>query len=515
MSGEAGLPESVQTIPEALAFWAERTPAAPALIVAGASAISYATLWRRALILAETLHRAGIGRHDRVVLLIPEGPALTAAFLGVAAVAIAVPLPASLTPAELRVALDGLGAAAALVAPTVGAKASACLRESGTSIVELDEVGGPRPCALPGREIPGATPLAWPDPQDIALICQTSGTTGRPKRVPRTHLGKIQSGKYFRDQYGILPTDRAPALAPLTLSLGQTVLAQVLASGSALIYPPATEFGRQWEIIEGEHPTWMSVASGYLELLVRYLAARPPRTEPSSLRYVMVTSAPISPATCEMLERQLGAPVYPRYSSSEAGRIAETLPPPAPKAKPGSVGRPVQEVQIVDAEGNVVSPGVMGEIWVRGPRVVPGYVDDPEATAAAFLPGGWYRTGDVGYFDDDGFLFLTGRLNEMINRGGEKIAPPEVDQVLLSHPAVSAAAVFAVPDARLGQDIVAAVVLKDGQTSTPRQLRRWMLNRLSPHKAPRRIWFLDALPLTPSGKVQRGELARRWQEERK
>jgi acyl-CoA synthetase (AMP-forming)/AMP-acid ligase II len=152
----------------------------------------------------------------------------------------------------------------------------------------------------------------------------------------------------------------------------------------------------------------------------------------------------------------------------------------------------------------------VGEIWVRGPKVVSGYLDDPEATAGAFLPGGWYRTGDTGYLDDEGFLFVTGRLNELINRGGDKIAPAEVDGALLAHPAVRDAAAFAVPDKRLGEDVVAAVVLNDGQTATPRELRRWLLNRLSPHKAPRRIWFVPELPRTATGKVQRGVLSERF-----
>ena len=140
---------------------------------------------------------------------------------------------------------------------------------------------------------------------------------------------------------------------------------------------------------------------------------------------------------------------------------------------------------------------------MRGLRVVAGYLDNPEATAAAFLPGGWYRTGDTGYLDNEGFLFVMGRLNELINRGGDKIAPAEVDGALLAHPAVRDAAAFAVADKRVGEDIVAAVVPSHGHTATPRDLRRWMLCRLSPHKVPRRVWFVDALPRTATVKVQR------------
>jgi acyl-CoA synthetase (AMP-forming)/AMP-acid ligase II len=151
---------------------------------------------------------------------------------------------------------------------------------------------------------------------------------------------------------------------------------------------------------------------------------------------------------------------------------------------------------------------------VRGPAVFTGYLDDPAANAAAFTPDGWFRTGDIGYLDEDGFLYLQGRANEIINRGGENIAPAEVDRVLQSHPAVAEAAVFGVPDARFGEDLIAAVVIRAGMSVSPRELRAWMLDRLSPSKTPHRLWVIDAIPRTPTGKVQRGELARLWAEAR-
>lgn len=509
MNDWARLPDDIQTVPETLAFWARQTPDALAFIVPGQPAVTYASLWHSVRALAESLQHFGVDRHDRVVLLVPEGPPLSIALLGAMSAAIAVPIPDSLTASELRAALHNLHAAVALTTPSIAPASRECLNQLGVPVLELDEDGGAPSFSLQGKP-PRTAPFSWPAPQDMALVCQTSGTTGKPKRVPRTHGSLIELGKMNRDQLGIQPADRAPSVAPMTLSLGQTVLVQAISTGSALIFPPPGDIGPQWEIIARENPTWVSVAAGWLELLGRYLVGRPTHAKPSSLRFVLVTSAPTTPATGEIVERELGAPVYTRYSSSEAGAIAVVLPPPAAAAKPGSVGQPVQEVQIVAADERAVGPETEGEIWVRGPRVFAGYLDDPEANAAAILPGGWFRTGDVGYLDDDGFLYLTGRVNELINRGGEKIAPAEVDEVLLAHPAVRAAAVFALPDERLGQDIAAAVVLERGQTTTPRELRHWMLDRLAPHKAPRRIWFVDALPLTLSGKVQRGVLAERF-----
>jgi acyl-CoA synthetase (AMP-forming)/AMP-acid ligase II len=303
--------------------------------------------------------------------------------------------------------------------------------------------------------------------------------------------------------------DRAPAVSALTVTLGQTVLAHTIVAGGALIVPPSGDIGASWHAIARERPTWMSTSAGYLEVLARSFRQRPPRSMRPSLRFVQVTAAPIAPETCRALERQLGAPILPRYSSTEAGAIAMTLPPPA-RAKPGSVGQPVQEVRIVGPDEEDVAPGQEGEIWVRGPRVMSGYLDDAEATAAALLPGGWYRTGDVGYLDEDGFLFLTGRRNELINRGGEKIAPAEVDGILQTHPAIAEAATFAVPDARLGEDIVAAVVLREGVTIRAWELRAWLLERLSPAKVPRRFWIVEDLPRTETGKVRRGALRERF-----
>jgi acyl-CoA synthetase (AMP-forming)/AMP-acid ligase II len=343
----------------------------------------------------------------------------------------------------------------------------------------------------------------------LAVVRHTSGATGQPKRVPARHGDLVAHGRRTRDRLRLGPGDRSPFVSPLTTTLGQAVLSHAIVAGAALIVPPRTGFAADWEAIARERPTWLSTSAGYLELLARHLAADPAWPAMPSLRFVQVTAAPIAPDTVRDLERRLGAPILPRYSSTEAGAIAMTFPPPA-RRKPGSVGQPVQQVRIVGLGDADAAPGDEGEIWVRGPGVMSGYLDDAEATAAVLRPDGWYRTGDVGYLDRDGFLFLTGRLNDLINRGGEKIAPAQVDEALQAHSAVVEAAAFAVPDARLGEDVVAAVVLKEGETIRPRELRAWLLARLSPTKVPRRIWLVDSLPRTVTGKVQRGMLADRF-----
>jgi acyl-CoA synthetase (AMP-forming)/AMP-acid ligase II len=230
----------------------------------------------------------------------------------------------------------------------------------------------------------------------------------------------------------------------------------------------------------------------------------------SRLRAILAEAQAIAPGLIERAERRLGAPVLTGYGMTEAGNIAKFGIDDRDRRE-GSCGRSrCLAIRVVDALGVDVPAGRAGEIVVRGPTVFSGYLDDPDATAAAFLAGGWFRTGDHGYLDQDGYLYLTGRLGETINRGGAKIAPQEVEQILAEHPAVAEAALFPVPDGRLGEDIVVAVVLKPGVTATPRELREWLLGRLSRFKVPRRVWFVASLPRTPTGKVQRRTLAERF-----
>jgi oxalate---CoA ligase len=509
LSDALKLPETIHTIPEALAFWTERTPDAPALLVPGSPAITYERLWNSANALAESLARVGIGRHDRVVLLLPQGPAFATALLGTMSAAIAIPLDAALTVSELGVALRGFNADTAIVVPSIPDETRSCLSRLGMSIFELHTDEALDTFVLAGQTGRPRCPWTWPRPEDIAVVGQTSGTTRMPKRIPRPHGRILESGRRHRDRFGLSRWDRALAVAPLTLALGRSGLFHGIAAGAALLYPATPDLGGLWAAIEDERPTWMHASVGFLEVLTRYLRDIPTLQPPSSFRFVRVTAGAISPEICDELALRLGAPILPGYSASETGLVATALPPPAP-SKPGSVGRPVQEIRIVREDTRQAGTGEPGEVWVRAETSFPRYLDDPETNASAFTSDGWFRTGDVGYLDQEGFLFLTGRLTELINRGGAKISPIEVDDVLLAHPTVSAAATFAIPDELLGEDIAAAVVLVEGGGASPRELRRWMVHQLAPHKVPRRIWFVDDLPRTASGKVQRRVLTDRF-----
>jgi acyl-CoA synthetase (AMP-forming)/AMP-acid ligase II len=260
-------------------------------------------------------------------------------------------------------------------------------------------------------------------------------------------------------------------------------------------------------------PTWIVTNATELNMILAAAdaAGRETMAGPRSrLRLVRAGAQPMTPGTAERAEASLRALVLDGFGMTEASYITATGPT-AEDRRQGSCGRPwCTEIRVLDERGADLPPGTPGEIVIRGETMFAGYLDDPETNAAVFLPGGWFRTGDLGYVDEEGYLYLIGRINELINRGGEKIAPVEVDRALQSHPAVAEAATFAVPDARLGKDIVAAVVVKPGMTTTAREIRGWLLQRLTPYKVPRRIWEVDRLPRTATGKVQRGVLAERF-----
>jgi acyl-coenzyme A synthetase/AMP-(fatty) acid ligase len=259
-------------------------------------------------------------------------------------------------------------------------------------------------------------------------------------------------------------------------------------------------------------PTYLTTTPAVSRILAADRGALRGAFQQAPLRCILSSAGPLSLDELSQLESIIGAPILNTYGMSEAGFIAGESYPELDRV-PGSVGRAMCEMQIVAEDGEPLGHHQAGEIAIRGPRVFPGYLEDPEANAAAFLPGGWFRTGDVGFLDEEGYLYLTGRRGEAINRGGVKIVPRDIDDVLLRHPAVADAAVFPVPHTLLGEDIVAAVVLSTACAASARELRAWMLDRLAAFNVPRRMWFIDRLPRTPTGKVQRGELARRWIEE--
>jgi acyl-CoA synthetase (AMP-forming)/AMP-acid ligase II len=470
-------------------------------------------LWNVVAAVANRLGAIGVQREDRVALLLQPGIAAAAALLGTMAAAAAVPLDPKSTRDELSRDLTRLRPRIVVTDSAHAAQSDAVAAEVGTIVVHADDLVMPRGPQMASDPV-GV--MARGDPESIAVILHTSGTTGLPKRVPLPHRTLVAGAGAARERLGLTADDVLLLTAGLhTISGPGNLLTALLSGGSCVVAPGFDPVGMR-KLFVDHQPTWMVTTAAELNLMLDVADAadaagvEAPRMG-CRMRLVMVGGQPMTPGTAERTERRLCAKILERYGMTEATYIAWSGTDET-EHRPGSCGRPLAAtVRILDDAGVDLGPGLAGEIVIRGPTLFPGYLDDPEANAAAFLPDGWFRTGDVGYRDEDGFLYLSGRIKEQINRGGEKIAPVEIDRVLASHPAVAEAAVFAVPDQRLGEDVVAAVVFAPGQSATHRALRAWMLDRLRPSKVPRRIWVVEALPRTPTGKVRRGELASRWE----
>jgi acyl-CoA synthetase (AMP-forming)/AMP-acid ligase II/thioesterase domain-containing protein len=437
-----------------------------------------------------------------------DGPDLLSIALGVGSVAICAPINPSLRKAEMESCLGELGARALIVDDALESPAAEVAHELGISVLHPEHaMSAPEPANIPQ---PG-----WPT--DIALLLQTSATTGKPRFAPLTHSNLRAMAANTQEILQLTAQDRFLSIMPLFHLTGfLSSLAQILAGGSVIStsgFDPAKFV--TW--IEEFHPTWYTAAPAIHSAILPLMEARPDVLDRFPLRFVRSIGAPLPSALLSGLERGLRAPVLEGYGMTEAGMVTSNAPPPQ-KRKPGSVGKGSGgkgsgvEVAIMSDAGNVLPAGRNGEIAVRGPAVIHGYRNNPEADRSAFRAG-WLLTGDVGYLDDEGFLFVTGRIKEMINRGGEKVLPAEIDEVLSAHPLVSEAVAFGIAHPTLGEDVAAAVVLVPGASLAEPQLRRFAARRLADFKVPRRIIFLDAIPKGPTGKPQRSKLAEEYQAE--
>ncbi len=336
------------------------------------------------------------------------------------------------------------------------------------------------------------------------MFLHTSGTTSRPKGVPLSHANVLRSALNVAAHYSLTPADRSLIVMPLFHVHGLIGASlSTLASGGAVIVPPRFSASEFWELVREHRATWYSAVPTIHQML---LARADSDGAPSSaMRFIRSCSSALAPAVLAKLENRFGAPVLEAYGMTEAAHQVASNPLPPSAHKPGTVGPgSAVEVAIIDAAGHHLAPNNPGEVVIRGPNVMRGYRNNPDANAAAFIDG-WFRTGDTGVLDGDGYLALIGRIKELINRGGEKISPAEIDTALLENPAVAEAAAFGVPDAKYGEEVWAAVVLKSDATAD--ELRAFCRSRMADFKVPKVIRITSALPKTATGKVQRRDLA--------
>ena len=343
---------------------------------------------------------------------------------------------------------------------------------------------------------------APPRPDDVALVLHTSGTTSRPKRVPLAHRNLAASVENIVETYDLSDKDVSLCIMPLFHVHGLVASTlSTLRSGGTVVAPPRFNPMGFWPLVDEYEATWFSaVPTMFQALLSRARSGNSPRNA-GNLRFIRSCSAALSPPTMEQMESTFGVPVIEAYGMTEAAHQMASNPLPPGDRVPGSVGNGTGvNIGIMDEDGRLQATGTVGEVVISGPNVIQEYESNPEANASSFV-GDWFRTGDQGQLDENGMLTLRGRLKELINRSGEKVSPLEIDEVLLSHPAVAEAVAFGVPHATHGEEPAAAVVL--GSEATERDLVAHCRQSLAAFKVPRKIHIVDAIPRTATGKVQR------------
>ena len=495
-----------ETVGQILAASAARVPAGAALVDPAGPGIDFAGLLRATTAFRARLRALGIGPQDRVAVVLPNGAEPSLLLLGLLSSAVAAPLHPNLTPEELGAVLPRLRPAALL--DLGGHPAAVAAAEVAGIPVRGVAVGlGPEPAIrLAGGPVGPPAPDRPTTADDLTVIISTSGTTGRAKLVPRRHRDLALSAVFHARLLRLTPSDRTAVAVPISHILGQYVLLRALVGGHPILCPARVDPGDApglADLVARHDLTWLQTTPALLSDLLTVAEQHPDLPNPS-LRLLRCGSAELTPALRERAEAVFRVPLYNALGSSEATNLsAESDDHPH---RPGTLGRALPGMRIADGD-TPLPDGEAGEIQSRGPHVFPGYWDDPGLNARSFTPDGWFRTGDRGRIRD-GYLELLGRADDTINRGGHKVDPREVSALLAVHPAVAEAAVFAVPDPRLGQEVAAAVVLRPDAAADARQLRRWLLDRLSPHKVPRKLLLLDALPRTATGKVSRPELRR-------
>jgi acyl-CoA synthetase (AMP-forming)/AMP-acid ligase II len=471
--------------------------------------ISYGNLKRQVQDVADALAAAGVNRGDRVGMALPNGLPNVVAFLAASVAGTAAPLNPAYKEEEFRFYLEDTNARVLLLPPEGNEEAR---RAAGDRVpiltVEMDSNGTVTLSGVTSRK-----PVAAPALTDTALILHTSGSTGRPKRVPLSHTNlSISAGNVARS-YALSENDVSLCVMPLfhVHGLVASTLA-TLATGGTVVVPQKFSPLSFWRVARDHGATWYSAVPTIHQLLLARADKNGPRPAGAEkLRFIRSCSASLPPQVMHDLEAAFGAPVLEAYGMTEAAHQMSSNPLPPAARLPGSVGRGTDvKISIMDGEGRHLPSGERGEVVIQGPNVVSGYENNPDANATSFTDG-WFRTGDQGFLDENGYLTLTGRLKEMINRGGEKISPREIDEVLLAHPGVAEAVCFGAPHPTWGEEVAAAVVVRPASESrnatTEQELLAYCKEKLSDFKRPKQIHIVDAIPRTATGKIQRRVVA--------
>jgi acyl-CoA synthetase (AMP-forming)/AMP-acid ligase II len=497
--------DHLKTVDETVRKWALEQPDAPVFLEDGKAPLSYAQLARVMDTTAAALGRAGLGRGSRIAVVAPSGTGLASVLVGVCAVATVVPTNPDFTVPEFESYFSDCGVDALIIENGDFSAARNVAADMGIPVLEYASTnpggvsifGGPEEGK--GRAEPAQT-------EDILWLLSTSGTTAGRRIVPARHgpwLGHLMGGM---DSEVLRPSDRSLIVRPLFYAAGLGVMLTTCMTGGSAVFLPRFETQHFFRLLAEAKPTWFSASKTLVRDVLSHAVDHRDYIEKSALRMIVAPLGPDDGDLADELERTFSTCLIESYSCTEVGIISQNLPDGG-RAKRGTVGIPTGiQVQIVGPDGKILSTGEIGEILVRGEQVFTGYENDPEVNREVFIDG-WFRTGDEGFFDDDGYLTLAGRIKEMINRGGEKVSPAEVDAVLMGHPEVRDAATFPVPHPTLGEEVAAVVVLEPNAALNVNGLRAYLLERISGFKIPKQTVFADVIPKGPTGKVQRHKLA--------
>jgi acyl-CoA synthetase (AMP-forming)/AMP-acid ligase II len=495
------------------ALLAKGADSAPALGAPDRPALTYGGLRALAQRSVAALNAAGIGRNNRVAIVLPNGPEMAAAFLALGCGATTAPLNPGYKRDEFDFYLSDLNARALVIQSGLESPARHAAAERNIPVIELvpGEAGAGDFSLHPPTGMaaaPASGGLAGAG--DVALVLHTSGTTSRPKIVPLTQANVTASAAHIAASLALTEADCCLNIMPLFHIHG--LIAATLASlsaGASVWCTPGFNAFKFFAWMQQARPSWYTAVPTMHQAILPLAARNAAAIKASRLRFIRSSSASLPPQVMVALEDAFGVPVIEAYGMTEASHQMTANPlPPRPRFA-GSVGIAAgPEVATMDTEGRILPPGERGEVVIRGPNVTAGYENNPKANAEAFV-NGWFRTGDQGVIDADGYLRLTGRLKELINRGGEKFSPLEVDEVLMDHPAVAQCLAFALPHEKLGEEVAAAIVLREGGQATETELRDFVAVRLAQFKVPRKIVFLAEIPKGATGKLQRIGLAQK------
>jgi acyl-CoA synthetase (AMP-forming)/AMP-acid ligase II len=506
------MPTHPETLRELLAA---ADASAVAITAPGRAPLAYGAL--RAFLdeTLEALRGMGARRNDPVAIVLPNGPEMAACFLAVASGCTAAPLNPAYRADEFEFYLSDLGARLLIVQDGADAPAVAVAQRLGVPVVTLTpghdgSAGTFRLAPLAGSEMPAAASTGSAAPDDVALVLHTSGTTSRPKIVPLSQRNICTSARNIRTTLALGPADCGLNVMPLFHIHGLMAgLLAPLSGGGRVFCTPGFDALHFFRWMEEARPTWYTAVPTMHQTILARAGKSAEVIRANPLRFIRSSSSALPTKVIHELEATFGAPLIESYGMTEAAHQMASNPLPPGVRKPGTVGVAAgPEVAIMDAGGNLLPPGATGEIVIRGANVTAGYQNNPKANAEAFTHG-WFRTGDQGVMDAEGYVSITGRLKEIINRGGEKISPREVDEVLMDHPAVRQVVTFAVPHDKLGEEVAAAVVLREGVTATEKELRGFVAERLAAFKVPRTVVFLEEIPKGATGKLQRIGLAQK------